>query len=65
MIKNETVLEVNIGDRIYKFSCSPQSPLGELHDALFQMKNFVIEKIIESNKATETNRSDSIEVVKD
>ena len=50
MIKNSTILEVKIGDRNYQFQCSPDSPLGELHDALHQMKAFIIQKIMDAQK---------------
>ncbi len=43
MIKNKTVIEKKIGDRIYLLLCDPDSPLGELHDALAEMKAHVIE----------------------
>lgn len=44
MIKSKTVLHHKIGDRDYNLEVSPDSPLGELHDALVAMKNFVIQK---------------------
>lgn len=50
MIKHNTILEVKIGERIYQFECSPESPLGELHDALHQMKSFIIQKIVDAEK---------------
>ena len=54
MIKNQTVLELKGGsERIYKFVCDSDSPLGEIHDILCQMKAFIIQKINESNKSKE------------
>ena len=50
MLKNNTVLEVKIGERNYQFHCSPDSPLGELHDALHQMKTFIVQKIVDAEK---------------
>lgn len=47
MIKSKTVLHHKIGDRDYNLEVSPDSPLGELHDALVAMKNFVIQKMQE------------------
>lgn len=52
MLKNNSVLEIKIGERIYQFHCSPDSPLGELHDAIHQMKSFIIQKIIDVEKET-------------
>lgn len=51
MIKNRTILEIKIADNVYELHCGPQSPLGELHDALCQMKAFVVGKIIEAQEA--------------
>ncbi len=50
MIKNKTVLEVKMGERTYELMCSPDSPLGELYDVLFQMQSYVIGKINDSQK---------------
>lgn len=51
MLKNKTVLEVKSGDNSYELHCGPQSPLGELHDALCRMKAFVVSKILEAQEA--------------
>ncbi len=40
-------LEVKIGDRLYQLFCAVDSPIGEVHDALSQMKMFVIDKMKE------------------
>jgi len=50
MIKNKTVLEVKIGERVYELTCATDSPLGELHDALMQMKGFCVEKMVIAQK---------------
>lgn len=50
MIKNKTVLEHKVGDRVYEFYFSPDSPAGEIHDALVLIKGFVIERINEAQK---------------
>jgi hypothetical protein len=51
MIKNLSALEVKIGERVYKLICEVDSPLGEVHDVISQMKNYVIQRINESHKA--------------
>lgn len=51
MLNQLTTLEVKIGERIYKLLCAIDSPLGEVHDVLCQMKGFVVGKINEANKA--------------
>ena len=50
MIKQKIVLEVKIGERIYELDCSPDSPLGEIHDALSSMKFMIIEKMKDAEK---------------
>ena len=32
-------------DRIYRFECEPDAPLGEVHDALFTLKEIVLKQI--------------------
>lgn len=49
-VKDKKSLEVKIGERVYAFDCDPSSPLGEIHDALCQMKSFVINKMIDAEK---------------
>jgi hypothetical protein len=46
MIKQKTVLEVVIGERSYELYCRADSPLGELHDALMQMKGYCVDRMI-------------------
>lgn len=45
MIKPVAVLELVIGERSYQLQCHSNSPLGELHDALMQMKGYVVERM--------------------
>ena len=52
MIKNLTELEIKIGERVYKFLCAVDAPLGEVHDAVNQMKSFVVQKINEAHAAS-------------
>jgi hypothetical protein len=42
MIKTKAVLEVKIKENIYSMECSSDAPLGEVHDALVQMRHIVI-----------------------
>ncbi len=51
MIKQRTILEWKIGERVYEFHCRPDSPLGEIHDALMQFKGMVVDKMIAEHKA--------------
>lgn len=56
MIKQKTILEVNSNNRVYSLECSPDSPLGELFDALSQMKSFIIEKMKETEQDIEVKK---------
>lgn len=47
MLNNIAKLEVKIGERDYQLLCEVDSPIGEVHDALSQMKLFVINKMKE------------------
>jgi hypothetical protein len=49
MIKNRTIIEKKMGERVYELVLDPQSPLGEVFDVLCHMKSFVLEKM---NKAS-------------
>lgn len=53
MINQKIVLEVKVGERSYSMECYHDSPLGEIHDALSQMKGFVIQKMMEAEKGKE------------
>lgn len=51
MFKQVTLGEVKIGERTYTLLCDSQSPLGELHDALMQMKGHCVDRMIAAQKA--------------
>jgi hypothetical protein len=42
MIKTKAVLEVKVKENIYSMECPADAPLGEVHDALVQMRQIVI-----------------------
>lgn len=50
MIKNKTQLEIKTGERFYTLQCDPDSPLGEVYDALFKMMNYVMQRIDQQNQ---------------
>ena len=56
MLKQTVQLEVKIGERNYILLLPGDCPLGEVHDALFQMRSFVIGKINEAVKADEPKK---------
>lgn len=51
MLKTHAKLEVKIGERVYELHLPADSPLGEAHDALYQMRNFIVGKIMEAQKS--------------
>ena len=53
MIKNKTFLEVKKGDRNYQFICEVESPVGEVYDALSEMRGYTIDIINKSNQAAQ------------
>jgi len=46
-ILTNTILEIKTGERKYSFHCDGGSPLGEIHDALHQLKNYIGQRILE------------------
>jgi hypothetical protein len=61
MLKQSATLEVKIGERVYTLTLPSESPLGEVHDALFQMRSYVINKIIEAQKADEKKAPEPVQ----
>ncbi len=51
MLKQAAIFEIKKEDRIYTLTLPNTAPLGELHDVIYQMRAFVVEKINESIKA--------------
>ena len=51
MLKTGAQLEVKIGERVYSLNLPSEAPLGEVHDALFRMRSYVVDKINEAIKA--------------
>ena len=45
MIKQETILEANRDDRIYRLHLPQGAELGEIHDILFEMRLFIAAQI--------------------
>jgi len=49
MIKTKTLLEVVKDGKVIQLYCDPETGLGTLHDALHEMKAYVVERINEAN----------------
>jgi hypothetical protein len=50
MITQSVSLEVKKNDRIYRLNLPMDCPLGEIHDVLFQMRSYIIDRINEAQK---------------
>ena len=61
MLKAKTVLEVKIDERIYELSCNPEAPLGGVHDALCQMKAYIVQRIIDQQEAEKKKDEPQVE----
>ncbi len=57
MHKNISVLEIKKGERIYQLLLDQQSPLGEVFDALCEMRGYVAAQIAYHEKL-ENQKSD-------
>ncbi len=51
MIKNKTILEIVKNEKTFQLSLDPNASLGEIFDALCEMRQFVVDKINEAHKA--------------
>ncbi len=60
MLKTHAMLEVKIGDRVYQLSLPANAPLGEAHDALYQMRSHVVSKINEALKLDEPKEQETV-----
>lgn len=47
MLTNKITLEVQKAERAYQLLLEPNAPLGEIHDVLLEMREFVAQKIKE------------------
>lgn len=58
MLNNIAKLEVKIGERAYQLLCEVDSPIGEVHDVLSQMKLYVINKMKEAELPKENDEKE-------
>lgn len=64
MLRQLAVLEVKMNERVYTLSLPNEAPLGEVHDVLFKMRTFVIERINEAQKVDEPKTPEAEEPAK-
>ena len=50
MLKMKSMLEVEIAGNTYQLYCNTDSPLGNLHDALMQMKGWAVDRMVKAQK---------------
>lgn len=51
MFRNISVLEVKAGDeRMHRYECAPNAPLGEIHDSLCAMKAYILSQMKEKEE---------------
>ena len=60
MLKQAVSLEVKKNDKNFQLSFPVESSLGELHDVLYQMRSFIVEKNNEAVKADIPKEPESI-----
>ena len=56
MLKNKLTLDIEKNGRNYTFFIEPSAPLGEIHDVLLEMREYVSQKIkdvLDSQKSKE------------
>lgn len=65
MLKQRSILEVVKGEKVYQLHCDQDSKLGELHDVLSEMKDYVVKRITEAAELEKPKekKSDVVEVV--
>lgn len=59
MLKNQSILEVKVGDKVYRLYCEPDSSLGEVHDVLVRMRHYVVERIQAAAKEDDKPKEES------
>ena len=47
---NKVILSVEVNERSYEMHCPVDTPLGELHDVLLQLKGLVVNRITEAQQ---------------
>lgn len=53
MIKNKTVMEVEVNGRAFRFECYPESSLADVSSALDVMRSYITERINASQSVQE------------
>jgi len=59
MLKQQSIIEIKKGERVYQLVLAMDSPLGEVHDVLYQMRSYIIERINEAYNQDKIKEKDS------
>lgn len=64
MFEKKMIAQVEKGNQKIQVHCDPQCPLGVLHDALMEIKGFVVESMVKAQKEEEdvTKKQKELEV---
>lgn len=58
MLKNKSVLEIEVGGQLFKMECNADCTLGQVHDALSLMKIYIIERMKEAEKGEDKKKEE-------
>jgi predicted transcriptional regulator len=64
---NKTSFEVIKGERTYQLLMENDSPLGEIYDVLFEMRNYLVkraEQTLQQDRRPEENKESDVELSK-
>ena len=56
-------LRIKKDEKVYSLHCDPNSPLGEIHDVLMEMKGYVLQRMNEQQEKDMKPPDPNIEVV--
>ncbi len=65
MLKNIVQLEVQVGEKQYRFLCDNDAPIGAVKESLFQLNKLVAEieeRIVSANKEAEEAKQAEVPV---
>jgi hypothetical protein len=62
MLKNRTVIEVEVKGRVYRLECFSESPLEEVKEAIALMHGYISERISALPKPVEQEKCEPCEL---
>jgi len=58
MFKNHTVAQETINDRIHRYECTPNTPLGEAYDFLTRMRSYIFNLMAEEQAKLDKKKAE-------